>query len=139
MARDDRDLDDLQTHGPGDDKRLKSKGIGQNVPGPSNNPATNLLIHDVGMRAAARLFRSAVERGLLKNRFSTAAARQIVSNRSLGMTLVSYGLSRVATKSVPGAAVVGGGLLAKTLFDRGRKRRHSKREGDKALAEMADD
>lgn len=35
-------------------------------------------------------------------------------------------LIRVATRSVPGAIVVGGGLLAKTLYDRRKARRADK-------------
>ena len=35
-------------------------------------------------------------------------------------------LVRIATRSVPGAIVVGGGLLAKTLYDRRRAKRAPK-------------
>jgi hypothetical protein len=38
---------------------------------------------------------------------------------------------------VPGALLVGGGLLAKTLFDRSISRRKARRRGDKQLAKQA--
>jgi hypothetical protein len=37
-------------------------------------------------------------------------------------------LVRIATRSVPGAIVVGGGLLAKTLYDRRRAKRVPKQQ-----------
>ena len=43
---------------------------------------------------------------------------------SLLTGIAGAALVRIATRSVPGAIVVGGGLLAKTLYDR---RRRSKR------------
>ena len=43
---------------------------------------------------------------------------------------------RVATSSVPGALVVGGGILAKALIDRGRKERLA-REAQAAAGEQA--
>jgi hypothetical protein len=42
---------------------------------------------------------------------------------SLLAGIAGAALVRVATRSVPGAIVVGGGLLAKTLYDRRRAKR----------------
>ena len=42
---------------------------------------------------------------------------------SISRSIVGAALTRIATRSVPGALVVGGGLLAKSLYDR----RHAKR------------
>ncbi|MFX8370036.1 hypothetical protein ABTL62_19460, partial [Acinetobacter baumannii] len=50
---------------------------------------------------------------------------KIIKGRTIGHTLVGTALARVATGSVPGAIVVGGGLLAKTLYDRKRAREAS--------------
>ena len=63
----------------------------------------------------------------------------MIENRSLVQALASYAVARMATRSLPGAVIVGGGLLAKTLFDRGRSRRKNRRDGDKALHKMAED
>jgi hypothetical protein len=54
------------------------------------------------------------------------------------MTLISSAAARMATRSVPGALLVGGGMLGKALLDRSMSRRKSVRKGDKALAEQAE-
>lgn len=42
---------------------------------------------------------------------------------SLGAKLTGAAVTRIATRSVPGAIVIGGGLLAKTLYDRKKAKR----------------
>jgi hypothetical protein len=107
------------------------------VPGPSINPATNLIIQDIAMRAGGRMVRHALEKGLLRGRYGGKEAKAIVENRSLVQTLLSGMLARAATRSLPGAALVGGGLLAKTLYDRRKGKRAAKKSGDKSLSRMA--
>ena len=119
-----------------DNAITKVTGNDDDVIGPSPNPATNLIIHDVLLRAGGRLIRTTLEKGLLANRYGKTSAKKMVDNRSIPMALASYAVSRVATRSVPGAMLVGTGLVAKTLFDRGRSRRKSRRAGDRALREM---
>jgi hypothetical protein len=115
----------------------KTKGGIQKVPGPSPNPATNVLIAEILVRSAGRLARRAMEKGLLKARFEHEQAVAIVEGRGLAHTLVSTTVSRVATRSVPGALLVGGGLIAKTIYDRSISRRKARRRGRKQLAEQA--
>ncbi|MGX7952063.1 hypothetical protein ACWPM1_05790 [Tsuneonella sp. HG249] len=114
-------------------------GDSDKVFGPSTNPATNLIIQDVAMRAGGRLVRHTLEKGLLRGRYGGAGAKAIVENRSLVNTLVSGMLARYATRSVPGAILIGTGLLAKTLYDRGRSKRLSRRSGDQTLKKMAEE
>ncbi|ANY20182.1 hypothetical protein A6F68_01669 [Tsuneonella dongtanensis] len=109
------------------------------VPGPSENPATNLIIHDIAMRAAGRVVRHTMEKGLLRGRYGGSGAKAIIENRSIGQALVSSLIARLATRSLPGALLVGGGLVAKTLYDRGQSKRTAKRSGDKTLRKMAED
>jgi hypothetical protein len=109
----------------------------EKVPGPSPNPATNVLIAEILVRSAGRLARRTMEKGLLKARFEKDQAVAIIEGRGLAHTLVSTTVARVATRSVPGALLVGGGLLAKTLFDRSISRRKARRRGNEALAEQA--
>jgi hypothetical protein len=115
----------------------KTKGGIQKVPGPSPNPATNVLIAEILVRSAGRLARRAMEKGLLKARFEHEQAVAIVEGRGLAHTLVSTTVSRVATRSVPGALLVGGGLFAKTIYDRSISRRKARRRGRKQLVEQA--
>lgn len=116
----------------------KVSGTPGEVPGPSPNPATNLIIHDVAMRAGGRLMRHTLEKGLLRGRYTGADAKAIVENRSLAQTLLSGLLARYATRSLPGAAIIGTGLVAKTLLDRRRSRKAAKRAGDRKLARIAE-
>lgn len=88
---------------------------------PSPNPATNLLIADIALRGGGALLKRAVEAGLLgATAVGKNKAKKVIKGRSLGQSLVGTMIARVATRSVPGALIVGGGLLAKTLYDRKR-------------------
>lgn len=107
------------------------------VPGPSPDPTTNLIIHDILLRSAGRLTRLTVEKALLGRRYGSQFAKDVVDNRSLVQTLAAYGMTKVATRSVPGVLLVGGGLAIKTLFDRSRSKRKARREGEKDLREQA--
>jgi hypothetical protein len=109
------------------------------VLGPSTNPATNLIIQDIAMRAGGRLMRHTFEKGLLRGRYGGTGAKAIVENRSLAQTLASGLLARYATRSLPGAVLIGGGLVVKTLYDRSRSKRAAKRSGDTMLKKMAED
>lgn len=119
-----------------DKARRRTPGRRRKVPGPSENPATNIIMADVAMRAGSYVLRSAVEKGFLRGRYGKDTASQIVSNKSLKKSLASFALAKLATRSLPGAVIVGGGMVAKTLFDRGRSRR-AQRAGDRELLEQA--
>jgi hypothetical protein len=107
------------------------------VPGPSPNPATNLIIHDIMLRSAGRLSRMAVEKAVLGKQYGKQFAKDAVENRSVLQTLAAYGVTKVATRSVPGAVAVGTGLILKVLFDRSQSKRKSRREGDRQLRKQA--
>jgi hypothetical protein len=89
------------------------------------------------MRGGGRLLRHLIERTVLGAKYTPDKARDIVKNRSMTQTLLGTAAARVATRSVPGALLVGGGLLAKTLYDHGKKRRKAKAEGEAAIEERA--
>ena len=111
------------------------------IPGASPNPMTNLILTDILLRGVGRLTRRATEKQLLKLRYHERAAEKVVKGRSLKQTLVSTALARMATGSVPGALAVGGGMLAKTIYDRS-KGRAAKRSGRRQVRDrmaQADD
>ncbi len=108
------------------------------VPGPSTNPSTNLIIHDIVLRSAGRLSRMAVEKALLGRQYGREFAKEAVENRSFVQTMAAYGVTKFATRSIPGAAIVSTGLALKVLFDRSQSRRKSRKKGDKALKKQAD-
>ena len=107
------------------------------IPGPSPNPATNLLITSLALRGVSMLARQTAEKGLLRSRYGSGFSRDVVENRSLGTSLASYAIAKLATRSVPGALLVGGGLLAKTLYDRSLTRGEAGRRGKKSLNKAA--
>ena len=108
------------------------------MPGPSPNPATNLLIHDILLRSVGRLSRQTVEKALLGKRYGKDFAKEAVENRSMLHALAAYGVTKVATKSIPGFALVSSGLIAKTLFDRSQSKRRARRDGEQTLRKQAD-
>lgn len=105
------------------------------LPVPSPNPMTNLILADIALRAGGALLRRSVEQGLLSTRMGSKKAGRIIKGRNLTQTLIGTAIARVATRSVPGAIVVGGGLLAKTLYDR-RRGAKAKAAGEQAVAAM---
>lgn len=120
------------------DVRESMPGDTTEVPGPSPNPATNLIMADIAMRAGSYILRDVVERGFLKGRYGKETAKEIVAGKSVPMTIASFAAAKVATRSVPGAVAVGGAILVKNLFDRSQRRRKAKKAGDQALLERAD-
>ena len=118
-------------------KRKKLAPKAGEVPGPSTNPATNLLIMDVAMRGASLLAARGIEKAALRLRYRAGEAGDIVKGRSMVSTLAATGAARIATRSVPGLLLVAGGLLAKTLIDRSLRPREARRKGDKQLAAQA--
>lgn len=102
----------------------------QQMPGPSTNPATNLLIADLVVSSVTRMTRKTLRKSALRTGYSREKVRRLANDQTVLSTLALYGLSKFATKSVPGAVLVGGGLLAKTLYDRGKSRR-TEDQGDK--------
>ncbi|WP_159977075.1 MULTISPECIES: hypothetical protein [unclassified Novosphingobium] len=111
---------------------------GGELHGPSPNPATNLVIADIVLRTGTTLARRAMERGVLGGSYSSRKAKSILRGRTVGETLLHGALARVALSSIPGAIVVGGALVAKTLYDRSRARQ-ARWEGAADLREMAQD
>ncbi|MCB2064320.1 MAG: hypothetical protein KDE25_12890 [Novosphingobium sp.] len=107
--------------------------------GPSPNPKTNLIVADVALRGGAALVRHGIERGLLGRAYGPDKARKIMKRRTLGESLASAAVSRLALGSVPGAILVGGGLLAKTLFDRRNEKKHRRIERETPDDAVEDD
>lgn len=114
-------------------------------PAPSPNPMTNLILADVALRTGGQVLRHAVERTLLGTRYPKDKARAIVKGRNMTQTLLGTAAARIATRSVPGALIVGGGLLAKALYDRRKGREAARTEGQQqvekqvAAGQKADD
>ncbi len=85
---------------------------------PTPNPMTNMILADLVLRGGGALMRRAVEKSLLGRAIGTGKAEKVIKGRTMGQTLLGTAVARIATRSVPGAIIVGGGLLAKALYDR---------------------
>ena len=107
------------------------------VEGPSPNPMTNLILTDLLLRGGGQIMRHAIETALLSTKDDTTKAKKIVKGRGLAQTIISTAVARVATRSVPGAILVGGASLAKLLYDRRRGKRAARIEGAQDIAEQA--
>jgi hypothetical protein len=107
------------------------------VPGISPNPMTNLLLTDLVLRGGGQIMRHAVERTLLGTKYPRDKAKNIVKGRSMVQTIVGTALARIATRSIPGAIIVGGGMLAKTLYDRKQGQAAAKAQGAREVREQA--
>lgn len=119
-------------------RRVRARaGKPAEVPGLSDNPATNLLVADVVFRIGTRLLRTGVEKTFLKKRYGKDTASAIVDNRSIWRTLGAVAVSKFATRSLPGAALVGTGIVGKLLYDASKTRRENIRKGDQVLLEQA--
>ncbi len=90
-------------------------------------PTTRLLA-DIVLRGGKKLLQMAVDGTLLKPPAADAAAaaapRAPKKRGSITGKIAGAAASRIATKSVPGAIIIGGGLLAKTLYDRKKARKN---------------
>lgn len=100
---------------------------------PTSHPLVKLILGGIALRGGDSLLRRAVDRGLLGLDPGSAVAKAVGKRRSVGQTLIGTAIVRVATRSVPGAILVGGGLLVKTLYDRKRDRQAAGKPQDKQL------
>ncbi len=92
----------------------------------------NRLLARIAQRGGGKLLDLASTRLLPVEPLSAGAPKV---KRSLTRALAGAAIVRIATRSVPGAIAVGGGLLAKALYDRRRARKgaaesNAERDGD---------
>lgn len=117
--------------------RVKQVVSPDEVIGPSPNPATNLAIADIALRGGTMLARQSMERALLGRKYAPSKAKAILKGRTFTEMLLHRTLAKVALRSVPGAIIVGGGFIAKTLYDRSKARKATA-AGESKLADMAE-
>lgn len=98
-------------------------------------PVARAILAGVAMRAGSTLLKRSVDRGILgaapealkaaaKAAGASAAKAAAPKKRfGLGARILTAAATRIATRSVPGAIVVGGALLAKTLHERRKQRK----------------
>ena len=110
----------------------------ETIPGPSTDPATNLIIADVVIRSISSVARETAKKSLARRRFDRDRADQLVSRGSIGKTLLLYTASKIASRSLPGAVFVGCALLAKSALDR-KKTRTSQKQAKRIAERVSED
>ena len=90
---------------------------------PELSAIATLIVADLAVRAGDRLVRRGIERGLLGGK--PAQTGRVIRGRTLKETVIGTVLAEIARRSVPGAIVVGGGLIAQALRDRRRARQRN--------------
>lgn len=90
------------------------------LPLPSIDPATNFLITDIVLRAAGDFARKAVEKKTLAQTYDRDKAEELVAKQSIAKSVAIYAITRIATSSPMGLAVVAGGLTLKAFYNRGK-------------------
>jgi hypothetical protein len=113
-----------------------ARQVADKVPPASPNPMTNLILTDLLLRTGGQLLRRTVEGALLQAKYDKKHAKKLIKGRSMKQTLVATAIARVATRSVPGAILVGGGTLAKMLYDRAKDSRKAQKQGQEDVAEQ---
>ena len=106
-----------------DDKKREHASI----PMPSTNPATNAIIAGLLIKGAGRVLLSELEKRMIVKAYDPDKARELIDGRTVVTSIALYGASKLAARSVPGLAIVAGGMLVKSLYDRGRSVQQAKR------------
>ena len=102
------------------------------LPLPSPEASTNLLIADIVLRGAGKVLLETLEKRMLIANYDPEKAREAMDGRTVLTSLAVYGASKLAAKSTPGLALVAGGLLLKTLHDRGKAIQLARQERETA-------
>ena len=107
------------------------EGTSETPAGPERQ-STGKIVADIALREGVSVARGALDRRLKAQGYSKKEIDRIVAGQGFGTRFAAAALARLATRSVPGALAVGGGLIAKALFDRRRKHKRDAPTVDEA-------
>jgi hypothetical protein len=82
-----------------------------------------LLTADLVLRAGGYALRQAISKDVLSGRAGEKAAKAAHAQSNLSTRVVTAAATAVATRSVPGAVLVGTGMAIHALYKRGKARR----------------
>lgn len=98
----------------------------ESVPGADSKAVASLLVADIVMSAGSFLLSRFVEKQILKTHYDKDAARELRAQQTKGQAVATSAATKLATRSVPGAAIVTGGLLLGSMYKRGRARKKAR-------------
>lgn len=87
---------------------------------PKRHPLLRLLTADLVLRAGSFALRRAVKKGLVRGKVADVVPDHKPSPSTRVLTAAA---STLATRSVPGALLVGSGMVVHALYKRGKARR----------------
>lgn len=99
-------------------------------PAPKTGAAVNLAVAEIVLRGVADRMRGKVNADISKTEAEKrkAGEKDPVDGRSLLTSVGLYGAARLAQRSRGGLGLVAGGLLAKSLYERGKAVRERRLE-----------
>jgi len=101
------------------------------------NPIVRLLLADVVVRNAARLLRNPAAQRFIAGKLGMAKSDVPAPNPGLPQRLAAMAVMRLATRSLPGAALVGAGWLTHNLYKRGKARRLARHQAQNPITQGA--
>lgn len=90
------------------------------------SPAARKMMIDLALRGGAFLARKLLGKRLSAMDYTPGQASQILSGRGLHKAVASAAAARMGLKFVPKTLLIGGVVLAKTLYDRKRAKEAKK-------------
>lgn len=87
-------------------------------------------IADIALRKGATIARRKLEQQLTRSGYTKKQIKKVVAGKSYGKQFAVAAITRLATRSIPGALLVGGGFLAKALLDRRKNLRKETASAD---------
>ncbi len=88
----------------------------------SGKDQTRALLADLALRGGAMLARKIIDRRLTAMKYSPAESTKILAGQGFTRAAASAAAARLGLKALPGSLLIGGVVLAKTLYDRKRKK-----------------
>lgn len=85
---------------------------------PTDNRVIATIAREHGPQIFEQVIKAVVAGAVVQDEVLSEKAEKKIKKPSLGKRIASAALVRVATRSVPGAIIVSGGLIAKLLHDR---------------------
>ncbi|OJW73828.1 MAG: hypothetical protein BGO57_04245 [Sphingomonadales bacterium 63-6] len=101
----------------------KDNGPKNPAAGPSDEKSSGSTLAGLALRHGAKLARRSIDKRLSIGGISAGDVDSAFTARSLVGTIALTAATRLATRSVPGALVVGSGLVAKALYERHKRKR----------------
>ncbi|HZF46209.1 MAG TPA: hypothetical protein VEZ26_07735 [Sphingomonadaceae bacterium] len=114
------------------DTGAKDTGAKDSIAEASGEKSPGSTLAGLALRHGAKLARRTIDKRLSIGGISAGDVDSAFTARGLVGTIALTAATRLATRSVPGALVVGGGLVAKALYERRKRKREEAQQAEQA-------